>query len=232
MINTEMKESAKTHPSEFVNIDIKTKELWSVEEKTSYLLIKRLFDITLAFIGILVLLPVFICVALLIKIEDGGNVIFSQTRIGVNGKKFKMYKFRSMVPEAESKLNTLLIKNDVSGAMFKLKEDPRVTKVGKVIRSYSIDELPQLLNVIKGDMSLVGPRPPLEREVALYTAFHLRRLSVVPGCTGLWQATVRNSVGFEEMVELDIKYIEQRSFSYDVIIILMTFKSILFNRAY
>src|SRR4051794_36359424 len=133
-----------------------------------------------------------------------------------------MYKFRSMVSNAEQKLQELLKYNEVSGAMFKMKDDPRITKVGKVIRKTSIDELPQLFNVLKGDMSLVGPRPPLLREVAIYTKHDRKRLLVTPGCTGLWQVSGRNSLGFEEMVELDIIYIKKRSIIFDIKIILKT----------
>lgn len=133
-----------------------------------------------------------------------------------------MYKFRSMVTDAEERLKDLLQYNEVSGAMFKMKEDPRVTKIGKFIRKTSIDELPQLLNVLKGEMSLVGPRPPLPREVKEYTSYDKQRLLVTPGCTGLWQVTERNNVGFKEMVKLDLEYINKRSLFYDLKIILKT----------
>ncbi|MGG4021694.1 sugar transferase, partial [Geobacillus stearothermophilus] len=135
-----------------------------------------------------------------------------------------MYKFRSMVTNAEELLESLLHLNEVTGAMFKMKEDPRVTKIGKFIRKTSIDELPQLWNVLKGEMSLVGPRPPLPREVAQYTEYDKQRLLVTPGCTGLWQVSGRNDLGFDEMVELDLKYIRERSLLYDIRIILKTIK--------
>ncbi|WP_255286822.1 sugar transferase [Bacillus sp. AFS076308] len=188
-----------------------------------YLFTKRFIDIIGASCGIIFLSLLFIVIALLIKIEDPkGKVFFSQKRVGLNGKQFNMFKFRSMVSNAEEKLQELLKYNEVSGAMFKMKEDPRITKVGKLIRKTSIDELPQLFNVLKGDMSLVGPRPPLPREVAVYMEFHKQRLKVVPGCTGLWQVSARNSVGFEGMVELDLQYISHRSFLLDIKIILKT----------
>ncbi|MED3955191.1 sugar transferase [Priestia aryabhattai] len=191
---------------------------------------KRFFDFCGALIGIACLSWLFIIVAILIKLEDPkGRVFFSQTRIGRNGAEFKMYKFRSMVHDAEAKLEALLKYNEVSGAMFKMKEDPRITKIGKFIRKTSIDELPQLFNVLKGDMSLVGPRPPLKREVELYTPYQMQRLLILPGCTGLWQCTDRNSVGFEEMVELDLKYIVNRSLKMDLWIIVMTIKVICSN---
>jgi len=194
-----------------------------INKNSTYLYMKRTFDLICAICGVIVLLPVFIIVAIIIKLEDPkGPVFFKQTRVGLNEKEFKMYKFRSMVSDAEEKLEALLSKNEVSGAMFKMKEDPRVTKIGRIIRKTSIDELPQLWNVVKGDMSLVGPRPPLPREVAEYTLYQKQRLLVTPGCTGLWQATVRNSVGFEEMVELDLEYIKKRNLIFDIKIIFMT----------
>ncbi len=188
-----------------------------------YLYTKRLIDIIGSLCGIILLSLLFVVIAILIKIEDPkGPIFFAQKRVGLNGKEFKMYKFRSMVTDAEEKLKELLKYNEVSGAMFKMKDDPRVTKVGKFIRKTSIDELPQLFNVLKGEMSLVGPRPPLPREVEMYNDYDKQRLMVTPGCTGLWQVTARNSVGFEEMLELDLKYIEERSILFDFKIIFKT----------
>ncbi|MEK4604538.1 MULTISPECIES: sugar transferase [Bacillus] len=194
-----------------------------VNARKGYLVAKRCIDFVGALCGLLLLSPVFLVVAMLIKYEDPkGPVLFKQIRIGKDGKEFYMYKFRSMVIDAEEKLKDLLKHNEVSGAMFKMKEDPRVTKIGKFIRKTSIDELPQLLNVLKGEMSLVGPRPPLPREVKEYTAYDKQRLLVTPGCAGLWQVTERNSVGFKEMVELDLEYINKRSILYDLKIIFKT----------
>ena len=157
----------------------------------------------------------------MIKYEDPkGPVLFKQIRVGRNGKEFNMYKFRSMVTDAEERLNDILKYNEVSGAMFKMKEDPRVTKIGKFIRKTSLDELPQLINVLKGEMSLVGPRPPLVREVREYDSYDMQRLMIVPGCTGLWQVSGRSSLSFKDMVELDITYINKMSFLFDLIIIL------------
>ncbi|MCQ6558900.1 sugar transferase [Paenibacillus mendelii] len=190
-----------------------------------YLMAKRAIDIICAFIGLLFLLPALVVIALLIKLEDPkGTIFFHQTRLGKNEKPFKMYKFRSMVFNAEELLNDLLEQNEVSGAMFKMKEDPRITKIGKFIRKTSLDELPQLWNVIRGDMSLVGPRPPLPREVAEYTNYDKLRLKVTPGCTGLWQVSGRNELSFKDMVELDLRYIERRSLIYDFKIIFKTVK--------
>ncbi|MCI3927142.1 sugar transferase [Paenibacillus sp. TRM 82003] len=188
-----------------------------------YLVSKRGVDIIASLFGILLCLPLFVMVAILIKIEDpAGPIFFSQVRTGKNGKEFKMYKLRSMVSNAEQLLEQLLDKNEISGHMFKMRDDPRITKIGKFIRKTSIDELPQLFNVLKGDMSLVGPRPPLPREVKGYSSYHMQRLGVTPGCTGLWQVSGRNSVGFEEMVELDLQYIQERNLFYDLRIIFMT----------
>lgn len=195
----------------------------SAQKHGSFLVTKRTMDILGALFGIVILLPVLILVALLIKLEDPkGPVLFKQQRVGKHGKPFNMYKFRSMVANAEELLEQLLDKNEVSGNMFKMKEDPRITAIGKLIRKTSLDELPQLFNVLKGEMSLVGPRPPLPREVQKYTAHHWRRMEVTPGCTGLWQVSGRNSVGFEEMVELDLEYIRRRSLLYDLKIIFKT----------
>nr|WP_305040733.1 sugar transferase [Geobacillus sp. C56-T2] len=158
----------------------------TVNDKKGYLLAKRIMDICGALIGLICLSWLFLIVAILIKLEDPkGPVFFKQVRVGKDGREFYMYKFRSMVADAEEQLRELLKYNEVSGAMFKMKNDPRVTKVGKIIRKTSIDELPQLWNVLKGEMSLVGPRPPLPREVAQYTEYDKQRLLVTPGCTGL-----------------------------------------------
>ncbi|MBY0091546.1 sugar transferase [Priestia aryabhattai] len=192
-------------------------------DKRGYLFTKRCIDVVGAVAGLLVLLIVFIIIGLLIKLEDPkGSIFFSQKRVGKNGKEFNMYKFRSMVSDAEAKLAELLEQNETTGAMFKMKNDPRVTKIGRFIRKTSIDELPQLINVLKGDMSLVGPRPPLVREVKEYTEYQLQRLLVTPGCTGLWQVSGRSNVGFEEMVKLDLIYITTRSLTADIKIIFRT----------
>lgn len=193
------------------------------KDRTLFIRSKRILDACCSLIGLLLLSPFFLLIALLIKMEDPkGSVFFAQTRIGLGGKTFKMYKFRSMVSDAEMMLGSLIGQNDVHGAMFKMKNDPRITRVGRFIRKTSIDELPQLLNVLKGEMSLVGPRPPLPREVRDYTSYDMQRLLVVPGCTGLWQVNGRNHVGFHEMVELDLQYIREQSLMNDMIIMLKT----------
>ncbi|WP_020619926.1 sugar transferase [Paenibacillus daejeonensis] len=192
-------------------------------EQAGYLIAKRIIDMLGAAFGLLVLSPLLLLIALAIKLEDRkGPVLFSQIRIGKNGKPFRMYKFRSMVCDAESRLASLLASNEIEGAMFKMKDDPRVTRIGRFIRRTSLDEIPQFLNVLKGDMSLVGPRPPLPREVEQYTYYEKQRLLVTPGCTGLWQISGRNQLSFQEMVELDLRYIRQRSIRFDLTVIVKT----------
>lgn len=194
---------------------------------------KRLFDVVASACGLVLLSPVFLATAIAIKLDDGGPVFYNQERIGKGGKPFKMYKFRSMKVNADQEIEKLQKHNEVDGAMFKMKNDPRITRVGKFIRKTSIDEFPQLLNVLLGQMSIVGPRPPLPREVAEYTDYDKQRLYVRPGCTGLWQVTVRNSVGFHEMVNIDLDYIKRRSFHLDLEIMLKTIKVIFVpNTAY
>ncbi|MDO8175347.1 sugar transferase [Lactiplantibacillus plantarum] len=188
-----------------------------------YRFIKRVFDFVASLLGLIILSPLFLLIAIAIKVEDPkGAVFYSQTRLGRGEVPFKMYKFRSMVSNADELLEKLLKDNEIDGAMFKMQDDPRVTKIGRFIRKYSIDELPQLLNVLQGSMSLVGPRPPLPREVEEYSDYDKQRLAVKPSCTGLWQATVRNSVGFDEMVKLDLTYISKRSVAFDVYILFKT----------
>lgn len=194
-----------------------------IKAQKSYLFVKRIFDVIASFIALLLLSPLFLIIAILIKIEEPkGPIFYSQIRVGRNGKKFRMYKFRSMCVDADKKLKKLLAKNEVEGAMFKMKDDPRITKVGKWIRKTSVDELPQLWNVLHGDMALVGPRPPLPRETATYSEYDKQRLYVQPGCTGLWQVSGRNDVGFHEMVALDIEYIKTRNLWVDIKIMFKT----------
>lgn len=196
-----------------------------IKRQKAYDFGKRLIDIILASLGLIFISPVIAWVAYKIRKEEPDtSVIFAQKRVGRDGKLFTMYKFRSMCVDAEAKLADLLAQNEVEGAMFKMKEDPRVTEIGKFIRKTSLDELPQLINVIKGDMSLIGPRPPLQREVAEYTQYDMQRLLVKPGCSGLWQVSGRNDVHFNEMVEFDIEYIQKRSIRYDISLIVRTIK--------
>lgn len=193
------------------------------KDSESYLFTKRMIDIVFSALGLLFLLPLFLVVAAMIKLEDPkGKVFFRQYRVGKNEKQFPMYKFRSMVSNAEELKAQLMAYNEVSGAMFKIKNDPRITRIGRFIRKTSIDELPQLWNVLLGHMSLVGPRPPLPDEVAQYSEYDKQRLTVTPGCTGYWQVNARNSVGFDEMVQLDLTYIQIRSTMLDLKIIVKT----------
>ncbi|BAD66230.1 sugar transferase [Shouchella clausii KSM-K16] len=219
--------------TEVVQHRSRKQEKVTVNDSKGYLFAKRTLDIAAATAGLIMLSPLFFILAILIKWEDPkGPVFFKQIRVGKDGKEFYMYKFRSMVSNAEDLLKDLLDKNEVSGLMFKMKDDPRVTKVGKFIRRTSIDELPQLVNVLKGEMSLVGPRPPLPREVADYNTYHRQRLLVKPGCTGVWQVSARNNVGFEEMVEMDLNYIRSRNLFTDLKLIFFTTFVMLRSKAY
>lgn len=197
--------------------------------RKSYWFVRRTQDIILSLAGLLLLWPLMLVVAVVIVIDSpGAGPIFTQVRIGRDGKAFKFYKFRSMYPDAESRLAELLQYNEMDGPAFKIKNDPRITRVGKFIRMTSIDELPQLWNVLKGDMSIVGPRPGLPREVEQYDDFARQRLMVQPGLTCYWQIQpCRNRLSFEEWVELDVKYIKERSFLTDWKIILATFGAVL-----
>lgn len=189
----------------------------------TYLISKRLIDVIGSIIGIIVLSPLFLIVAFIIKFEDQkGTIFFKQIRVGKDGKVFCMYKFRSMVTNAEDLKCLLLEKNDVTGPVFKMRNDPRVTKIGKFIRKTSIDELPQLINVLRGDMSLVGPRPALAEEVAKYTGYEKQRLKVTPGLTCYWQVSGRSNLSFEQWMDLDMKYIHDQCFWVDFKLIIKT----------
>lgn len=200
-----------------------------VKQKRNYWVLRRVQDVFFSALALLVLAVPMLLIALAIWVDDPkGSPIFSQIRVGRDGKKFRFYKFRSMCVDAESKLEALLWQNEMDGPVFKMKDDPRITRIGRFIRKTSIDELPQLWNVLKGDMSLVGPRPALPREVAQYGAYERQRLYVQPGLTCYWQIQPnRNSLSFEEWLDLDIQYIKERSFLTDWEIILKTVKVVL-----
>lgn len=199
-----------------------------VNDHIIYLTLKRLMDIVGASIGLIIASPIMLVVAILIKIEDPkGPIFFSQIRNGAYPTTFKMYKFRSMYVDAEERLQELMHLNEQSGPAFKIKDDPRITKVGKFIRKTSLDELPQLFNVLKGDMSLVGPRPAIPREVEQYTTYQKQRLFVKPGLTCIWQVSGRNNIEFDQWVELDIEYIKTRSLWLDIKLILLTIPALL-----
>lgn len=204
-------------------LNARTEEVLINEQKT-YLILKRVLDILCSLMGLIMLSILFFLIGLLIKLEDRrGAVFFKQTRIGKDGKSFQMYKFRSMVSNAEELKASLMEKNEATGPVFKIKEDPRVTRIGKFIRKTSIDELPQLINVLKGEMSLVGPRPSLPQEVAAYTPYERQRLKIVPGITCYWQVGGRSNISFSEWVELDLKYISERNLLIDFKLIVKTF---------
>lgn len=194
-----------------------------------YEVFKRVLDFVLSLFALVILLPVFLITAAAVK-SDGGNVIYKQKRVGKNNKLFDMYKFRSMCIGAENMRAELMKYNEMDGPVFKIKNDPRITKVGKFIRKYSIDELPQLVNILKGDMSIVGPRPPLLDEVAQYTDYHRQRLMVTPGLTCFWQAYGRSDLSFEDWIDMDMKYIKRRSISLDISLIIRTVYAVIFKR--
>lgn len=194
------------------------------------LLIKRALDITVALAALAVFAIPWLVICLAIKLDSPGPVFFVQTRVGKNHKRFPARKFRSMYVDAEQRLQDLKAHNEASGPLFKMRNDPRVTRVGKWLRRTSLDELPQLLNVLSGDMSLVGPRPPLPSEVEEYEDWHMKRLSVAPGMTGLWQVSGRSELPFDEMVLLDIYYIENWTLGLDLQILLRTIPAVLSGR--
>lgn len=207
---------------ENININLGRDNI-KVNDDKLYLFTKRMLDILGSLTGILLLSPIFLIVAICIKIEDPkGKILFSQVRNGLHGKEFNIYKFRSMVHNAEDLLEQLKSKNEMDGPVFKMKYDPRITKIGRIIRKTSIDELPQLFNILKGDMSLVGPRPPIPSEVNQYNDYQIQRLMGKPGLTCYWQIGGRNNIDFDEWVELDLKYLKERNIFIDLKIIMMT----------
>jgi len=190
----------------------------------------RILDVTLTSIALVLLSPLFLLLIIAIRIDSRGAAFFNQKRVGRDGREFWCYKFRSMHTDAEAQRHILQEKNERSGPVFKMKNDPRVTRVGRFLRRSSLDELPQLFNVLFGDMSLVGPRPGLPSEVAKYTAHQLGRLAVPPGLTGLWQVSGRADIGFESMIELDLRYIEERSLWTNIRIMAQTIPAVLTGR--
>jgi exopolysaccharide biosynthesis polyprenyl glycosylphosphotransferase len=204
--------------------------LSTISESGVQLGFKRLLDLAVSSTLLIGLSPFFLLIALLIKLDTPGPVFFLQERVGVNQRRFKIYKFRSMMANAENQRNALEGLNEADGPVFKIREDPRVTRVGRFIRKYSIDEFPQLINVLKGEMSLVGPRPPIPAEVEQYTWDQRRRLSVKPGMTGLWQVSGRSDLSFKEWVELDLQYIDSWSIWKDFTILMKTFRVVIGGR--
>ena len=187
-------------------------------------------DIFLALLGLLVSLPLWFLIMVFIKYDSKGPVIFKQVRVGKEGKLFVLYKFRSMHLGAEEMKESLKHLNVAKGPVFKIKDDPRVTRVGRFLRRSTLDELPQLVNVVKGEMSLVGPRPPLPEEVAVYTPLQKKRLEVTPGLTCLWQVSGRSEISFSEWIQLDLYYIQHQSLLLDIKILIRTLPAILSRR--
>lgn len=209
-----------------MNLHLRRAMWWGARNGT--LKIKRLVDVAGATTGIIVLSPVLLSVMAAIKIEDGGSIIYTSKRVGRHGNEFDFYKFRSMVENAEKIKDELLNQNESeAGVIFKMKNDPRITKVGRILRRTSLDELPQLFNVLRGDMSLVGPRPPLPREVEQYRVGDRYRLEVIPGLTCLWQVSGRSELDFHQQVELDRAYIHEQTLLNDIILILRTIPAVL-----
>ncbi len=192
--------------------------------------VKRVFDIISSAVALWTLLPLMFVIAILVKLTSRGPILFKQKRVGLNGRPFHMLKFRSMLANAEEIKASLAAQNEQSGPVFKMKHDPRVTPLGRFIRKFSIDELPQLINVLRGDMSVVGPRPPVPTEVAQYAAWQLRRLSVRPGLTCLWQVSGRSQISFEEWMYLDMQYIDHWSLASDLRLILRTLPVVITGR--
>jgi exopolysaccharide biosynthesis polyprenyl glycosylphosphotransferase len=202
----------------------------SVRHRPVQLAIKRLLDLVASAVAVIILMPLMVVVAIAIRLTSRGPVLYKQERVGLYGRPFHMLKFRSMVVNADELKAKLLALNEQSGPVFKLQRDPRVTAVGRFIRKYSIDELPQLINVLRGEMALVGPRPPIPSEVERYEAWQRRRLSVRPGLTCLWQVSGRNRISFEDWMYLDMQYIDHWSLSQDLRLILKTVPVVLTGR--
>jgi len=203
--------------------------LWRISSKSGSI-VKRGMDVLISLLMLLMLMPLFIIVALLIRLESPGSVLFSQTRVGLSGRPFRFWKFRSMRFDAESTKHQLQHKAMSNGVRFKLKKDPRITPVGVVIRKYSIDELPQLWNVLLGDMSLVGPRPALPSEVNDYDQADKQRLSVIPGITCIWQVSGRSDIPFKQQVTLDVKYKLSQSIWQDIRLLLLTIPAVVLGK--
>ncbi|MFH1690540.1 MAG: sugar transferase [Candidatus Eisenbacteria bacterium] len=192
--------------------------------------VKRPLDVLASLVGLLLLSPLFIVLAIMVRLDSRGPVFFRQMRVGKDGREFEFYKFRSMVQDAEAMKNKLMHLNELEGPVFKISDDPRITPIGRFLRRTSLDELPQLFNVLRGDMSLVGPRPPLPAEVANYESWQRQKLSVLPGITCLWQISGRNHIGFTEWMRLDIEYIRRQSFGVDVKILARTLPAVLLRK--
>lgn len=212
-------------------VGIKSKLKGEAVRSLAYRAIKRAIDVIASTLALIVLSPFLALIALAIKLQDGGSILYAHTRVGKNGREFQFYKFRSMIRDADRLKDQLLGFNEhADERTFKMKLDPRVTPIGRVMRRYSLDELPQFLNILKGDMTLVGPRPALPREVALYTESDRRRLEVTPGLTCLWQVRGRGNLPFEDQVRLDVEYIDNRGLLLDLEILAQTLPAVISGR--
>ena len=200
------------------------------ESSSADLALRRLSDILVSSLALLLMLPFLALLALVIRLDSPGPVLFTQRRVGKDGEEFAFFKFRSMHADAEKRLDTVLSTNERTGPVFKMRHDPRITRIGHWLRHSSLDEVPQLLNILRGEMSLVGPRPALPREVALYTPIQRHRLCVTPGLTGLWQVSGRADLSFDESIELDLEYIARCSFALNCVILLRTVPAVLTGR--
>lgn len=207
---------------------MKTKELPVIKNKSKiYFIAKRLFDIIFSFTLLVVLFPFFVIISIISLIAQGYPIFYNAERIGKNGKPFKMFKFRTMIRGADKLLDDLKDKNETNGPTFKIENDPRMTKFGKILRKTSIDELPQLLNILIGDMTFVGPRPPLRSEVEQYDEFAKLRLTAKPGLTCIWQCSGRNEIEFDEWMKMDVEYLQKRSLLFDFWLILKTIPAVI-----
>lgn len=202
----------------------------NIKKKRIYSFFKRVVDILASFILIVLLSWLYLILAILVKCTSKGPVIYTSQRVGKNGKLFKFYKFRSMRVGAEKELDSLLSQNETGGITFKMKDDPRITKFGKFLRKTSLDELPQLFNILNGSMSFVGPRPALPREVEQYNDYQKQRLLVKQGLTCIWQCSGRSNTTFDEQIEMDLEYIEKRGFFFDIWIMIKTFFAVIFGK--
>ena len=202
------------------------------KQDLGYRFMKRVMDVTASGLALITLLPAFAIIAAAIKLTSPGPVFFAQNRVGLGGRNFKMWKFRTMVVNAETLKSQLAAQNEQSGPVFKMKKDPRITKVGGFLRKHSIDELPQLWNVLWGNMSIVGPRPAVPNEVEKYRRWHARRVSVKPGLTCIWQVSGRNNISFEEWMRMDMRYITRQSILLDIKLIIKTVKVVIVGDGY
>lgn len=198
-----------------------------INNSAVYAVTKRAFDLVVGTLMLILLIPILPLIAVMIKLDTRGPVFFKQDRVGEGGKLFNFYKFRSMIHEADGSKASLIELNEQDGPVFKIRSDPRITSVGRFLRRSSLDEIPQIFNVLKGDMSVVGPRPPLPSEVVNYQPWHMGRLAVRPGITCLWQISGRSQIGFNEWMRLDMEYLKTRSFRTDLLIFLKTIPAVI-----